>query len=281
MNQAIFPEGLDPVSTKLNFGGQTLTNYVFIPSIFTQVYLPRSLSKELVHHQKNGKAEVVLKTKSSPLPHGSLIRLVMIDITTYAIQKNTHEIFIENSASKYLKRLGLDNQGARHHNLRKQLRALAACHFYFEYLSVEFYGCPIFKPDEEIETEIDFKGAWPKLLILSDDFFKVITESAVPLEQDAITKLKGSALAIDIYVWLVHRLFRLKQVTHLPWKVVRNQFALGYSGEHSKRSFKKKFLIALDKVKKVYPQANIEFVRGGILLKHSRYAVPQRQGETV
>jgi hypothetical protein len=118
------------------------------------------------------------------------------------------------------------------------------------------------------ETQTN-KSSWPKQIILSDDFFMSIKESSVPLDLRAIKQLKGSSLALDIYVWLAHRLYRIKKPTLLYWILLRRQFSPECVGPNANKNFKKTFMIALDKVLKVYPAAKVKKVPGGVLLKKS------------
>ncbi|MCV4677748.1 replication protein RepA, partial [Escherichia coli] len=70
------------------------------------------------------------------------------------------------------------------------------------------------------------QSLWPGLLVLSDGYFKGLLESAVPLDNRALSALKGSALALDIYAWLAHRLHRIEgRPVLLYWANLRDQFA--------------------------------------------------------
>lgn len=252
----------------------------FIPAVFTQVSLPRSMVAGREYRRVNGDAWLIIQAgsldfcerspKDFPIPYGVLPRLILCDIAAYAKQKKTKEIYLEDSASKYLKRLGLDSQGVRYETLHKQICALAACRLQYGYQGKTYNGLPIAK----FEISSNFsksrrKRTWPKTLTLSEDFFQSIVDKAVPLDRDALISLKGSALALDIYVWSVHRLFRLRRPTKLWWKTLRQQFSPDYSGTDADKNFKKSFIPALKKVLHVYPQANIKIIKGGIKLEHS------------
>lgn len=252
----------------------------FIPAVFTQVCLPRTIVNEREYRRRNGEAWLNIQAGSIdsfdggpidyPIPYGVLPRLILCDIAAYAKQKKTKEIYLENSASKYLKRLGLENQGTRHQMLNMQLCALAACRLQYGYKGKTFNGVPIAEFDLGMNySESAKKRVWPKSMTLSEDFFRSITDNAVPLDRNALIRLKGSALALDVYVWAVHRLFRLQKPTKLWWKPLRHQFAPDYSGIDADKNFKKKFIPALGKVLMAYPQAKIKVIEGGILLLKS------------
>jgi hypothetical protein len=54
------------------------------------------------------------------------------------------------------------------------------------------------------------RALWPGLLVLSEHFYNSLLEGAVPLDFRALHALKGSALALDTYIWLAHRLHRIE-----------------------------------------------------------------------
>ena len=93
--------------------------------------------------------------------------------------------------------------------------------------------------------------------------------------------LKGSALALDGYAWLAHRLHRSEgKGIILHWHSLREQFAQEYTGKDADKDFKKKFLPALRKVLATYPQAKVQQVRGGVLLNGSPPPIPLKGGPT-
>jgi len=101
-----------------------------------------------------------------------------------------------------------------------------------------------------------------------------LTEFAVPLDARALAALKHSALALDVYTWLAHRLLRVKRVTgeRVTWKNLRDQFGQEYADP---KNFKRKMVATLRSVLAVYPDARIEPVLGGLILLPSRPPVPK------
>ena len=110
---------------------------------------------------------------------------------------------------------------------------------------------------------------WPGVLELSQDFFDTLTHHAVPLDYRALAALKHSALALDVYTWMAHRLCRVKkaQGEMLSWQNLRDQFGQEY---RNTKNFKKEFRHVLHQVKVVYPDAGIEETPGGLILHESR-----------
>jgi hypothetical protein len=79
---------------------------------------------------------------------------------------------------------------------------------------------------------------WPGVLTLSDTFFATLREHAVPLDPRAIGDLQNSALALDTYTWLAHRLCRVRKDAgvSLPWAALRGQFGYRNRADHEHRN---------------------------------------------
>jgi hypothetical protein len=103
------------------------------------------------------------------------------------------------------------------------------------------------------------------VLELSPDFYDTLREHAVPLDYRALGALKHSALALDIYTWLAHRLCRVNKISgvKLSWENLREQFGQEYGDP---RNFKHEFKTALHQVLAVYPDARVGEVIGGLML---------------
>ena len=59
--------------------------------------------------------------------------------------------------------------------------------------------------------DADQRVLWPSTVTLSADYFASLQQHAVPLDPRAIAALAGSALALDVYVWLAQRLHRISR----------------------------------------------------------------------
>lgn len=79
-------------------------------------------------------------------------------------------------------------------------------------------------------------------LVLSEKFYALLTNHPVPVDLRDIQVLKGSALALDIYCWLVYRLSYLKHPTTIPWELLQMQFGGEYADTKQGRyEFKRTF----------------------------------------
>ena len=104
-------------------------------------------------------------------------------------------------------------------------------------------------------------------LILSSVLFHSILERSAPLATHAIKRLRKSPMDLDVYAWLVHRLFHLNKPSMVLWSQLSAQFGHSYSEQ---RTFRRFFLDSLKRVALVYPEAKIKVTDSGLLLLPSR-----------
>jgi hypothetical protein len=98
-------------------------------------------------------------------------------------------------------------------------------------------------------------------MTFSEDYYQTLKQHAVPLDLRAYMELKGSALAMDAYMWLAQRLHRIeRRSVVLHWATLRDQFGQEYLGKDPDKDFKKKFLPALRAALAVYPQGKVKQV---------------------
>lgn len=260
----------------------------FTHAVLCQVGLPRSKVDGREFLRKSGAAWVNVQAGVldeghgpvlQPIPYGAMPRLALAWVSTYAKRHNTREIPIGDSAAEFLRMMDMESQGARYATLRKQMHALAACRLQLGYMGRTFNGQPVEQFDAWVSNKgPNQKALWPGVMLLSDGYHKELMEHGVPLDFRALHALKGSALALDVYTWLAHRLHRIEgKRVQLHWKSVREQFAQEYTGINADKDFKKKFLPAMNAALAVYPQAKVKTIPGGLLLLPSPPPVPPRK----
>jgi hypothetical protein len=169
--------------------------------------------------------------------------------------------------------MDMGDDGRRYSSLRKQMHSLAACHIQLGYLGRTYNGQPVEQFDAWVTNQDHQRPLWPGVLVLSEDFYRSLIEAPVPIDNRSMLHLKGSALAMDVYCWLAHRLHRLKGQLVLRWQPLMDQFGQEYK---NLRSFKQEFLRVLKQVLIVYPQARVKPVEGGLLLEASPPPIPYK-----
>jgi len=251
----------------------------FTHAVLCQVGLPRSKVDGERFLRQSGSAWVSVQAGVldegkgpvlQPIPYGAMPRLALAWVSTYAKRHNTREVPIGESASEFLSLLGQPTTGGprgTYTTLRRQMHALAVCRLQLGYKGRTYNGQPVEQFDAWVANkDNNQKALWPGIMLLSDGYHKELIENGVPLDNRALLALKGSALALDVYTWLAHRLHRVDGRQLLHWKSLREQFAQEYQGKDADKDFKKRFLPALRDALAVYPQAKVKQVTGGLLL---------------
>ena len=261
----------------------------FTHAVFCQVGLPRSKVEGREFMRQSGPAWVNVQAGyldegqgpiQQSIPYGALPRLALAHLSTHAVRHKTREIPIGDSAGQFLESMGMDTQGARYVNLRRQMHALAACRLQIGYKGRTFNGQAIEQFDAWLANkDIKQRALWPGLMVLTEHFYSSLLKGAVPLDIRALHVLKGSALALDVYAWLAYRLHRIEgRGVTVHWGSLRKQFAQEYTGKDADKNFKGAFLPQLRKVLTVYPQAKVKPIRGGLLLLGSPPPIPYKEG---
>ena len=158
------------------------------------------------------------------------------------------------------------------------MHALAAARLQLGFKGRTYNGQPVQQFDAWVANkDTQQRALWPGVMLLSEDYYGSLIESAVPLDNRALHALKGSALALDVYAWLAHRLHRIEgRGVTLHWKSLREQFAQEYKGKDPDKDFKKQFLPVLREFQVVYPQAKVKQVTGGLMLMASPPPIPKK-----
>lgn len=264
----------------------------FLHAILCQVGLPRSKVDGREFVRTSGNASMLLEAGKyrdlwgqwvdAPLPYGTKPRLLMFHICSEVVRTKRPEVDLGGSVRAFLDRIGLEYGGNQWRAIKDQSRALAAMRMTLGYHSadkmVTIKTDPIKRFDAWMGGDnLNSQGQlWPDELVVADEFMQTLLEHAVPLDPAAIHKLQGSALGLDVYTWLSHRLCRIRKDGGVPlyWASLRGQFGQEYRDD---TNFKKEFLKALKAAKEVYPDARVEQVKGGIRLYPSPPPVKQKR----
>lgn len=273
----------------ITFEAPTGEDMAFTHSVLCQVGLPRRKVAGERFLRRSGDAWVSVQAGVldeglgpvlQPIPYGAMPRLALAWVSTFAKRHKTREIRIGNSAAEFLRLMGMDDQGGRYATLRTQMHALASCRLQLGYKGRTFNGQPVEQFDAWISNKDNHQAVlWPGVMLLSDGYYKELIEYGVPLDNRALHALKGSALGLDVYTWLAHRLHRIEgRPIILHWKSIREQFAQEYQGQDADKNFKKRFLPALHAALAVYPTAKLKQVTGGLLLMASPPPIAYKNG---
>jgi hypothetical protein len=253
----------------------------FLHTVMCQVGMPRRMTSARTFERHNGHMSILLEAGKlwngrewidQPLPYGTTPRLVMVHLSSEAIRTQNRRVEIGDSMRQFLQTLGMgDGGGPRggYTTVRRQIEALAACRLS---IGMQSHGKVVTvdaKPIKRFEAWLQHDGSqpalWPGFMELSPEFYDTLSRHAVPLDNRALAALKHSALALDIYTWLAHRLCRISELSGvmLSWQNLREQFGQEYNNS---KDFKREFKGVLRQVLAVYPDAHIAEVDGGVQL---------------
>ena len=262
----------------------------YLHTTLCQIGLPRSRVKDRIFERMSGNSSIILesghlmirgKMTEQPLPYGTHPRLIMVYISSQAIKNKSRVVEVGDSTREFLRRLGISEGGGPRGGLttfKKQMQALAACRLTLgrseNGRDTTISTVPIHRFDAWLQHDENQRTLWPGVMELSQEFYDSLKDHAVPLDHRALGALKHSALALDIYCWLAHRLYRIRshQGLFLSWSNLQEQFGQEYKDF---RNFKQRFLIALRQVRLVYPTAKLTQVPGGVRFWPSPTPIPK------
>ncbi len=251
---------------------------LFQHALLCQLGLPRRHVKDRIFERRSGAASLLLeagrwytglKWEPQPLPYGTRPRIVMINLCAEAVRTRSRSVDVEHSVRAFLRRLNIDTGGYSMRGFKRQMIALSCCHMQLGFRTQRGVGQVDSKPISRFEAwvadEDRQQGLWPGELELSVPFYESLIEHAVPLEPAALSQLQNSAMALDVYCWLAHRLCRVDHPTGiiLSWSVLKEQFGQEFADVNE---FRRSFLEAITKALAVYAEARIEVIHGGLKL---------------
>jgi hypothetical protein len=234
--------------------------------------------------RRNGWLELTLCATRPDLglPYGVPARLLTIYCASEAVRTRSPEIFLGRTVHEFLRCLDVLITRGERGSLRVYSNQL-----------LRLIHCAV-SIDEDIRDEAGRKGLhirqalfaeearlwWDESeqvgqgssLLLSSVLFQSILERSAPLSTLAIRRLRKSPMDLDVYAWLVHRLFHLSRPNSVSWAQLSGQFGHGYA---EPRKFRRFFLDSLRRVLAVYPEARVTPNESGLMLAPSRPHVPR------
>jgi hypothetical protein len=230
-----------------------------------QATMPHSKPKETYFKRKNGIYTLFMQANQEiGLPYGAIPRLLIAWMTQEAVVRKSRELLLGDSLSAFMRVLGFTPSGGKKGTipaLKEQMRRLFTT----------MIGCSYSDDGRDVGLQMllvdsydlwwhpknpDQQSFWQSTITLSEHFFQEIAASPIPVRMSTMEALRGSSMALDIYFWLTYKNFYSKRPSRIPWEALQAQFGAGYPDTpQGKRNFKKKFLLALQKVGTVYPEA--------------------------
>jgi hypothetical protein len=262
----------------------------YLHSVLCQTGLPYRPTDKRVWIRDQGTASLLIEAGHARhpetgkwvelgLPHGERPRLILIHLSTEAVRTSSPTIEVDGSLTAFARSLGIDTNGPSIRRFKDQLSRLAASTVRLgvitEGRSTQINTQIVSGIDLWLPKDADQRVLWPSAVTLSADYFASLQQHAVPLDPRAIAALAGSALALDVYVWLAQRLHRIDpgKPQTITWPALKAQFGAGYA---ELRRFRRSFKETLKAVLTAYPSARIEVVDAGLVLWNSPPPVLKR-----
>ena len=234
--------------------------------------------------RRNGWLELTLSAtrRDTGLPYGVPARLLTIYCASEAVRTRSPEIYLGRTVHEFLRCLDVPITRGQRGSLRvyaNQLLRLIHCAVSIDEDIRDAVGRSglhirqaLFAEEARLwwdDSDLIGQGS---SLVLSSVLFESILERSAPLSTAAIRQLRKSPMDLDVYAWLVHRLFNLSRSNTVTWAQLSGQFGHGYS---EPRKFRHFFLDSLKRVMAVYPEANVKPAEVGLILAPSRPHVPR------
>jgi hypothetical protein len=261
-------------------------SYQYVPLI--QCTFPHAdPGEQTIFARHNGWLEVSLSTArpDKGLPYGVPARLLTIFCASEAVRTNSPEIELGDSMHAFLRRLDVPISRGERGSLRlyaNQLLRLAYCSISVEEDVVDVAGRvgihikpTFFFKDTRLWWDEGFTVGQGSSLTLSPDLYESMREKSAPLSTRALRRLRNSPMDLDIYAWLVHRLFRLAKPSLVTWEQLFGQIGHTYS---EIRYFRRFFNLSLKRVLCEYPEARLKVSEKGVLLLPSKPHIDPRFG---
>ena len=97
--------------------------------------------------------------------------------------------------------------------------------------------------------------------------YNEVIQHHVPIDKCALRALSTSSLAIDIYLWINHRLSYLQNETYITWEHLQLQFGFGYmNNKKDRHKFQQAFGCAFKQVQAVMPGLNSKILHDRLVL---------------
>jgi hypothetical protein len=218
------------------------------------------------------------------VPYGSIARLILLYLQTEAVRTNSPEVELGRSMKSWMGRMSLTTGGKTYQLVTEQARRISACRLTF--FADREGGAEVRHNGAFVQDAISLSGVanedanqpslWQDRVRLDPGFWRSLREHPVPVREEAIKAIGTRSLAIDAYVWLAYRLHALTKPTPVSWAAIHGQFGAGF---RVVRQLKPSFTEALGIALAVYPEAQVQLEKDGILLYPSAPPVPKAEAK--
>ncbi len=217
------------------------------------------------------------------VPYGTRSRLVLLYLTSRALQTGCREVELSGSMRAWMEDHRISTGGSSYRDIQEACKRLSACKMLFLWdkeVNGRKIGDALAKADliqgGLFLSDCDPRqgSLWRDTVTLSETFFNALREHPVPVRMSAIRAISSKSAVIDLYLWLAYRLHSLKEPTPITFASLRDQFGAGYELS-SHYAFRRKFIENLSSAASAYPEAKLEVEASHIVLHPSPPPIPE------
>lgn len=284
----------------------------FANSKLIQATFPYRDTGERQWTSTNGGMSITITALSGKhgLPYGTYPRLLMIWLTGKVVENARsfdpedparRKIFFGNHLSTFMEELGIEARYGSHTDfkgnvvesnsmrLAEQIRRVFNLNINIESVyevedkAVESYTNTLISQNLELywdkHSSPDQYSLLDSYVVLSEDFFDFLKSRPVPVDLGMLRKLKSSAMALDLYVWLTYRAFYARRPFVVTVPDLMRQFGTTLDPDKAsdRRDFMIKFKRAVKKMHKVWPET-AEVLKSG---EKKLHVIPRGKGLSV
>jgi hypothetical protein len=227
--------------------------------------------------RRNGHLELTIATSlpTVGLPYGVPARLLAIYTSTEILRNKSRELYLGKTVTDFLRRLGVPASSGRRGTVGSyvdQVWRLVNTVFTIQEHIVDNAGRQGLSIKKKLFADEaclwnDADGLRGSSILLAEPLYESMLDRSAPLSMDAVRALRRSPLDLDLYAWLVYRLYTLHRRLVIPWTELCEQFGQDYARE---RDFHASFRSSLRRVLQQYPEARVEALPDGLCLMPSR-----------
>jgi hypothetical protein len=257
-------KGVELVRIKREQAAQSLC-FCSRPFVLCGLPVRRPPRNQLIYERRNGK--FVLQITGHPdygLPFGQ-DRIVPVFLATLAVQQKS-PIVRFRSAGEMLEIFGMHKGGKEYRRLVSAFERIFGATIFFGTDQIRSTAKLVqrsrfnFLREAQIwyNRESDqpvLSDEFENVIVLSDEFYREITEHPIPTDLDAVRVLSASPAVLDLFMWLSYRCFSARGDEMIPLSGSLGLAAQLGNAEYARpRKFREKLAEWMRVVKAMWPQ---------------------------
>jgi hypothetical protein len=251
----------------------------FVSRILVQAFLPHSDPKDIAWQRINGNFTLTVKSgigfengksKTYGVPYGAIPRLLLAWLNSEAIKNaqdkgniNPQRIYMGRSLSEFLEKIGIQRTGGKRGGItsfKNQAEKLFRAEITVTCTGAEMISERDIKVSDGRFFFWDSKNPeqttlWESAIELSERFYSLLIQNPVPLDWRVLKAIKQSPMALDLYMWLSHRMSYIEKPVVIQWETLQKQ--LGSDVERVD-NFRQKVRLHLKKLNLIWRNLKVD-----------------------